>query len=191
LLLMCLKARRKLSRQPGRARSTKQKASFVSKIFTAMSRDALGPADVGRGAQLRLKPGSLGDMMKSGEVSILIVDDEEPIRRLLASYLSAHFTCVTAKSAEEAKKLLAAAPFNLVLTDVTMPGASGIELCEYINTAHPTTRVVIVSAKPGAQSSSGAKLCHAVDFIAKPFDLPQVLKTVKKALNYQAGHGDD
>jgi DNA-binding NtrC family response regulator len=127
-------------------------------------------------------------MMKSEEVSILIVDDEEPIRRLLASYLSAHFTCVTAKSAEEAKKLLAASSFNLVLTDITMPGASGIELCEYINTTHPNTLVVIVSAKLSEQTFSGVKLCHAVDFIAKPFDLSQVLKTIKNALSNQAEH---
>lgn len=129
--------------------------------------------------------------MKSEEVSILIVDDEEPIRRLLASYLSAHFTCVTAKSAEEAKKLLAAFSFNLVLTDITMPGASGVELCEYINTAHPNTLVVIVSARLSEQSSGGVKLCHATDFIAKPFDLSQVLKTVKNALTPQAEYNDE
>ena len=129
--------------------------------------------------------------MKSEGVSILIVDDEEPIRRLLASYLRADYTCVTAKSAEEAKKLLAAFSFNLVLTDITMPGASGIELCEYVNAAHPNTLVVIVSARVGEPDFSGVKRCHAVDFIAKPFDLSQVLKTVKSAIHHQAKDKDD
>ena len=129
--------------------------------------------------------------MKSEEGSILIVDDEEPIRRLLASYLGTSYTCVTAKNAEEAKKLLAASSFNLVLTDITMPGASGIELCEYINRAHPDTLVVIVSAKVGELNFSGAKRCRAVDFIAKPFDLSQVLKTVKSAFRHQAKNNDD
>ena len=129
--------------------------------------------------------------MKSEEVSILIVDDEEPIRRLLASYLSADYTCVTARHAEEAKKLLAASSFNLVLTDMTMPGASGIELCEHINAAHPSTPVVIVSAKVGELNFIGVKRCHAVDFIAKPFDLSQVLKTVQSALAYQVRNNDD
>jgi DNA-binding NtrC family response regulator len=131
------------------------------------------------------------ELMKCEEVSILIVDDEEPIRRLLASYLSADYTCVTAKNAEEAKKLLAASSFNLVLTDMTMPGASGIELCEHINTAHPGTPVVIVSARVGEPNFSGVKRCHAVDFIAKPFDLSQVLKTVKSALHHQIKNNDD
>ena len=128
--------------------------------------------------------------MKSEEGSILIVDDEEPIRRLLASYLGTSYTCVTAKNAEEAKNLLAASSFNLVLTDITMPGASGLELCEYINMAHPDTLVVIVSAKVGELNFSGAKQCRAVDFIAKPFDLAQVLKTVKSAFRHQAKNTD-
>lgn len=128
--------------------------------------------------------------MKSEEVSILIVDDEEPIRRLLASYLGTDYTCVTAKNAEEARKLLAASSFNLVLTDITMPGASGIELCEYINTAHPATLVVIISARVGEPNFSGVKRCRAADFIAKPFDLSHVLKIVKSALR-TAVNGND
>lgn len=129
--------------------------------------------------------------MKSEEISILIVDDEEPIRRLLSSYLSDNYTCVTANSAEEAKRLLNASSFNLVLTDITMPGASGIELCEYINAAHPDTLVVIVSAKVNEPDLNGITRCQAVDFIAKPFDLSQVLKAVKNALLKQAEPDDD
>ncbi|MGA9772550.1 MAG: response regulator [Blastocatellia bacterium] len=126
--------------------------------------------------------------MKSEEVSILIVDDEEPIRRILVSTLSTNYTCVTAESAEEAIKLLAAASFNLVLTDITMPGASGIELCEHINAAHPNTLVVIVSANAG---EPGVKRCSAIDFIAKPFDLSQIVKTVERALHQQANNKDN
>jgi DNA-binding NtrC family response regulator len=126
--------------------------------------------------------------MKSEEVSILIVDDEEPIRRILVSTLGTSYTCVTADSAEEAKKLLAAASFNLVLTDITMPGASGIELCEHINIAHPNTLVVIVSANVG---EPGVRRCQAVDFVAKPFDLLQIVKTVESALSHQAKNKND
>jgi len=55
--------------------------------------------------------------MASGrEFSILIIDDEEPIRRLLAMYLSEVYVCATASSADEAAALLAGESFNLVIT---------------------------------------------------------------------------
>ena len=156
-----------------------------------MSSPILSIQPIRANGQVRSKSSVLVELMKSEEVSILIVDDEEPIRKLLASYLSADYTCVTAKNAEEAKNLLAASSFNLVLTDITMPGASGIELCEHINTAHPGTLVVIVSAKVGEPNFIGAERGHAVDFVAKPFDLSHVLKTVKSALAYQVKNNDD
>ena len=129
--------------------------------------------------------------MDNKEVSILIVDDEEPIRRLLASYLSASYTCVTAQDAEEAKMLLAQSSFNLVLTDITMPGASGIELCEHINAMYKGTMVIIISARIGDQQPNVAKQCDAFDFIAKPFDLSKVSSTVKQALYYQSKQAAD
>lgn len=129
--------------------------------------------------------------MSDENVSILIVDDEEPIRKLLASYLGASYTCVTAEDAEKAKGLLAASSFNLVLTDITMPGASGIELCEHISATYKGTVVIIISAQAGDQQSNEANRCHAFDFIAKPFDLSTVLSTVKRALSYQAEREGD
>jgi DNA-binding NtrC family response regulator len=125
--------------------------------------------------------------MENQAVSILIVDDEEPIRKLLASYLSSSYACVTAGSAEEAKEQLAAASFNLVLTDLTMPGASGVELCEHVNATYENTVVIIISGQADDQSLKDQKRCAAFDFIAKPFDLAKVLNTVKRALAYQAG----
>ena len=129
--------------------------------------------------------------MNNEKVSILIVDDEESIRRLLASYLGDSYTCVTARDAEEAKKLLAASSFNLVLTDITMPGTSGIELCEHINAMYKDTFVIIISAHVADQRYNEAKRCHAFDLIAKPFDLSKVSSTVKRALSYQADQTAD
>lgn len=126
--------------------------------------------------------------MTNETVSILIVDDEEPIRRLLAAYLSATYNCVTAENAEEAKGLLAESSFNIVLTDITMPGASGIELCEHINTAYKNTVVIIISAHFESEDTTR---CEAFDFIAKPFDLSKVLNTIKRALLYQSERAAD
>ena len=71
------------------------------------------------------------------EGSLLIIDDEEPIRRLLSTYLSDRFTCLTAASAEEARVLLTGTSFDLVITDIMMPGTSGIDLCHYVQQTCP------------------------------------------------------
>jgi response regulator RpfG family c-di-GMP phosphodiesterase len=120
------------------------------------------------------------------EISILIVDDEEPIRRLLAMYLSNNYTCVTAASADEATVLLTSNCFNLVMTDITMPGASGIELCQYVQKAFPETIVVMVSGMTDIQYAIEAMRHGAFDYVTKPFDLTHVLIVVDRALRYQA-----
>jgi response regulator RpfG family c-di-GMP phosphodiesterase len=125
-------------------------------------------------------------MASKKDISILIVDDEEPIRRLLAMYLSDDYTCVTAGSADEATILLGGSCFNLVITDITMPGTSGIELCQYVHKALPETVVVMVSGMTDIQYAIEAMRHGAFDYVTKPFDLTQVLISVDRALRYQA-----
>ncbi|HEY9232654.1 MAG TPA: HD domain-containing phosphohydrolase [Blastocatellia bacterium] len=125
-------------------------------------------------------------MASKKDISILIVDDEEPIRRLLAMYLSDDYSCVTAASADEATALLAESSFNLVMTDITMPGTSGIELCQYVHKAFPETAVVMVSGLTDIQFAIEAMRHGAFDYVTKPFDLTQVLLAVDRALRYQA-----
>ena len=120
------------------------------------------------------------------EFSILIIDDEEPIRRLLAMYLSEVYVCATASSANEAAALLAGESFNLVITDITMPGTSGIELCQLVQQAYPETVVIMVSGMTDIKCAIDAMRQGAFDYITKPFDLPQVMIAVERALRYQA-----
>src|SRR3989442_14668954 len=119
------------------------------------------------------------------EISILIIDDEEPIRRLLAMYLSEEYTCVTAATADEATTILSGATFNLVITDITMPGASGIELSQYIHQAYPDTVVIMVSGMTDINYAIEAMRHGAFDYVTKPFDLSQVLMAVDRAIRYQ------
>jgi response regulator RpfG family c-di-GMP phosphodiesterase len=120
------------------------------------------------------------------QVNILIIDDEEPIRRLLAMYLSEEYTCVTAASADEGTALLAGGAFNLVITDITMPGTSGIELSQLIHQAYPDTVVIMVSGMTDIAYAIEAMRHGAFDYVTKPFDLSQVLMAVDRALRYQA-----
>lgn len=119
------------------------------------------------------------------EVSMLIIDDEEPIRRLLSTYLSDRYTCITAGSAEEARKLLTGSSFALVITDIMMPGTSGIELCHYVHQTCPETVVVMVSGMTDINYAIEAMRQGAFDYITKPFDLAHVVMAVERALRYQ------
>src|SRR5947209_4355027 len=127
-----------------------------------------------------------GGDMKNKPISLLIVDDEEPIRKLLAANLSAQYNCTTAASAAEAITLMGAAAFSLVLSDITMPGASGLELCRFVREKFPDTVVVMVSAMTDIDYAIEAMRQGAYDYVVKPFDLSYVLLVVGRALEYQA-----
>ena len=120
------------------------------------------------------------------DTTILIIDDEEPIRRLLSTCLSNDYSCTVASSAEEATELLGATNFSLVITDIMMPGASGLELCQLIQKACPDTVVLVVSGMTDIQFAIEAMRQGAFDYITKPFDLGQVLLSVERALRFQA-----
>lgn len=124
--------------------------------------------------------------MITKDVSILIVDDEEPIRRLLSMCLGPSYSCVTAGSAEEATLLLEQDKFNLVITDIRMPGSSGLELCQLVQKSSPETVVIMVSGMTDIQFAVQSMREGAFDYITKPFDLDQVLIVVERALRYQA-----
>lgn len=122
---------------------------------------------------------------RKNDVSILIIDDEEPIRRLLVTYLSEKYRCVAASSAAEGMTLLSGSSFNLVLSDINMPGTSGTELCQYINKAYPDTVVIMVSGMTDISYAIEAMRQGAFDYITKPFDLGQVQVSLERALRYQ------
>lgn len=124
-------------------------------------------------------------MVTDKDVSILIIDDEEPIRRLLVTYLADRYRCIAAPSADDAASRLSVDSFNLVLTDINMPGTSGTELCQYINKACPDTVVIMVSGMTDITYAIEAIRHGAFDYITKPFDLAQVQLSVDRALRYQ------
>ena len=123
--------------------------------------------------------------MTGSDISILVVDDEEPIRKLLAAYLSPVYSCVTATNADEATALLATTSFNLVLTDIRMPGTSGLDLCQLIQRMCPETVVLMVSGQREINYAIASMQQGAFDYITKPFDLSVLMMAVERALRYQ------
>ena len=118
---------------------------------------------------------------KSTQSTILIIDDVEQIRRLLAELLNAH-QCVVAASAEEALEVLETRVFDLVLSDINMPGISGLDLVPRILKHSPDTVVVMVSGEQTIESAIDAMHAGAFDYITKPLDLRHVQAAVDRAL---------
>lgn len=117
--------------------------------------------------------------------SILIVDDDEAIREMLSASLSPDYWCATAGSATDAVNLLESSLFNVVLSDITMPGASGLELCRYVQRSFPRTAVILISAMTDIEYAITAMRQGAFDYITRPFDLARVGLAVERAVRYQ------
>lgn len=115
---------------------------------------------------------------------ILIVDDEVEITEILADLLSEDYDCRRAGSAEEALARLQESEFQLVISDITMPGMSGLDMIPHIKELSPDTVVVMISGMQTVESAIGALRLGAFDYLMKPFDLRQVEAVVKRALEH-------
>jgi putative two-component system response regulator len=121
------------------------------------------------------------------DAKILIVDDEEPIRRSLVRLLDRiGFDCATAADAAEARQLLTANEFDLMLCDVTMPGESGFSLLAHAHDAHPELAVIMVTAIDSPSTTEPAARHGAYGCIIKPFDTNVILINIVGALNRRA-----
>ncbi|HEU4711479.1 MAG TPA: HD domain-containing phosphohydrolase [Pyrinomonadaceae bacterium] len=115
---------------------------------------------------------------------ILIVDDEREITEILADLLSDEYECLKAGSAEQALDFLRNHEFHLVISDITMPGMSGLEMIPHVKQLSPDTVVVMISGMQTVESAIGALRLGAFDYLMKPFDLRQVEAVVKRALEH-------
>jgi response regulator RpfG family c-di-GMP phosphodiesterase len=120
-----------------------------------------------------------------GRGRALIVDDQEEIRELLYDLLAADYDCVTAASAAEALAALSGGNFDLLLSDITMPGMNGLELIPRALAASPSTVIVMISGLQNIESAIEAMRFGAFDYITKPFDLDHVSSAVRRALEHR------
>lgn len=118
--------------------------------------------------------------------SILIVDDEEVVRDVFSACLSEHYLCSVVASAEEAMERLRKESFALVLTDVLMPGRSGIELLREVRARYPETAVIVVSGINRPQRVLDALRLGAYDYLLKPCELEVLEAAVARALERRA-----
>ena len=117
---------------------------------------------------------------------VLIIDDEPNVLSVLYSLLSAIHQCKTATSAVEALEYLREETYDLVLSDIMMPGMSGLELLAEITRLSRDTVVILISGNLNIQSAIEAMRRGAFDYITKPFDLSDVETAVARALRHQS-----
>jgi len=120
------------------------------------------------------------------KIKILVVDDELSMREFLSILLEREGYAVTvAGSAEEALRTMESALFDLVLSDVNMPGLSGIELLARIKEKSPETAVLMLTAFSAAEQAVEAMKLGAYDYICKPFKNEELKQLIKNALEKQ------
>src|SRR5216684_462521 len=113
---------------------------------------------------------------------ILIVDDDAGQRSLLDSFLrSQGFDTVPVSSGERALELLRSEEINMMISDVRMPGLSGLETLRRARKEHSVLPVLLVTAYAEIREAVGAMRDGALNYLAKPIDLDELLATVRKA----------
>jgi DNA-binding NtrC family response regulator len=114
--------------------------------------------------------------------TILIVDDDDNVRAVLLELLSDKYECNTASTAEEAFQFLEIEKYDAVLTDIAMPGATGIGLMKRIQLKDLDTQVIIISGKDAEEDPEALKQMGAFAYVRKPFRLDEIEDLVARAL---------
>ena len=114
---------------------------------------------------------------------LLLVDDDASLLKLMAIRLEAEgFEVHTVPSAEDALLVLRNEPMDVVITDLRMDGASGLELFEQIRHFHPGLPVIIMSAQGTIPEAVSATQMGVFEFLTKPVEKAQLLATINAAL---------
>jgi signal transduction histidine kinase len=114
---------------------------------------------------------------------ILVVDDEESVRILLKRTLTeAGYDVVTASNGQEALDKVSQLQVRVVLSDIKMPGISGIEVLRKLTADHPDICVIMATAVTDTQTAIDIMKLGAYDYISKPFNQDDLLMRVRKAI---------
>lgn len=115
-------------------------------------------------------------------ISILVVDDQQDLQELLTRILAKEgYSVDSAADGEEALGKLRERSFNLVLTDVKMPGLNGFDLIQLIKKEFPSIGVIVMTAYGDSYTVKDALLLGADEYITKPFKSFEINLVVERA----------
>ncbi len=115
--------------------------------------------------------------------TILIVDDDDAIRGILFDILSDKYDCNTASMAEEALQYIEVETYDAILTDLAMPGLTGLELLEQVRANQSGTPVILISGKGSEQDPQALIDLGAFAYVTKPFNLDEIEEVVARAIS--------
>ncbi len=117
---------------------------------------------------------------------ILVVDDEAPVRDIVAALLArGGYVATIAESADEALNYLQQDPtYDLVLTDIMMPGTDGLSLLDQLTVDYPSLPVVMLTAVHDIHVATNAFRRGAIDYLIKPFERAQLENVVSRAVEH-------
>jgi len=121
---------------------------------------------------------------KDASARILVVDDDVGIRQLVQSLLQrAGYRADTVEDALEAQKRLAKEDVDVVISDIMMPGLTGIDLLKSLQKDAPDVPVILMTGNPNMETAAEAiRTGSAIDYLSKPFSAEEILRTVERAV---------
>ena len=125
-------------------------------------------------------------LVRGGDEEILLVEDEADLRSALERVLCNSGYRVHSSASGDAALRIATqttAPIHLLLSDVVMPGMSGIELAERLVAAHPETKVLLISGQIEARDDVHLQVPSRFGFLAKPFDAADLIARIREVLD--------
>jgi DNA-binding NtrC family response regulator len=124
--------------------------------------------------------------------TILIVEDEARMRRLLELDLGeGGFQTLSAPDAEAALTILSKEHVDLILTDLKLPGMSGLEMMQAVRRGHAALPIVVMTAYGSIETAVEAMKAGAADYVLKPFSLAEIRMVVEKELNTRRLHDEN
>ncbi|MBN2381003.1 response regulator [candidate division WOR-3 bacterium] len=114
---------------------------------------------------------------------ILVIDDETDFVRMLAEFLeSREFEVDVATSGVQGLEMFKSASYDLVITDINMPGMNGMELIHEVRAISPEQSIIILTAHPSQRSWDEAQNLGVSDYVFKPFEPDRLMESVQKVL---------
>ncbi len=130
-------------------------------------------------------PGSEPKISTSDAPKVLVAEDEKLLRLMVAKLLQiSGYRVYTCGNGLQALELIEKEFFDLVITDLVMPGATGLEVLRATRKCQPCTKVIIITGTPSSETLLEAKLEGAYAYLRKPFQLKHFLSILKDAVEH-------
>ncbi len=135
-----------------------------------------------QGASSSLPKRSLHELSPTGGISVLFIDDEPDMREMLAFSLPpGEFEVVTAEGGRAAVELLGTRRFDVAITDLKMPGMSGVETVAALRELDPDMEVIVATGYASLETALACMKHGAYDYIRKPYDIAELRHVILRA----------